>query len=82
MNKLLSRITACTALILSGCAGVVSSECEAGDWYEVGRRDGRMGAWPQAELYSQRCGAQTKVDRARYAEGWRRGSSEQPRPAR
>ena len=65
--------------ILGGCASLGSSDCTA-DWYQVGKRDGRLGAQPQAEIYQRRCGAAAQVDAARYSEGWRDGFAERPKP--
>ena len=64
-------LAACT-LLVSACA----SECGS-DWYQVGERDGRMGAGSQAERYTARCG---QVDTARYNEGYREGFALRPPP--
>ena len=61
-------------LTLGGCAGL---ECDT-DWFETGRRDGRLGASSQVDSYISRCGA-AKVDRARYEEGWEEGRDMRPR---
>ena len=60
--------------LLAGCA--TASEC-AGDWYSIGQRDGRFGAFAQADLYAQRCGA---VDVEKYDAGYRDGYAARPNP--
>jgi hypothetical protein len=62
-------------LLLGGCAAL---ECDT-DWYETGRRDGRLGAEAQAEYYVGRCGAE--VDVMRYHDGWYAGAAMRPRVA-
>lgn len=66
-------------LLLSGCAALLAQDC-AGDAYEIGRRDGRIGAYAQSERYRERCGA--GFDAARYTEGWRQGLYDRPLPPR
>jgi hypothetical protein len=61
--------------MLSGCAAIAKLECDT-DWYETGRRDGRLGVSPQIDSYTARCGG--NVDRARYAEGWEEGWEMRP----
>ena len=65
-------LAVCT-LLLSACA----SECGS-DWYQVGERDGRMGASPQVDSYMSRCSGQ--VDIARYREGYSAGFALRPPP--
>jgi hypothetical protein len=65
-------LSACS-LLLSACA----ADCGS-DWYQVGQRDGRMGASPQVGYYADRCGGQ--VDTARYNEGYRAGFALRPPP--
>jgi hypothetical protein len=60
-----------TLLLLAGCA----ADCGP-DWYEIGARDGRLGAY-QAQLYASRCSV--PVDNARYDEGWQAGAAQRPR---
>ena len=60
------------ALVTAGCA--TSADC-GGDWYAHGWKDGRYGAFAQAELYAQRCPA---VDASRYNAGWQDGASQRP----
>lgn len=62
---------------VAGCAGVDLADCGS-DWYAIGQRDGRLGAQGQEELYVGRCGS--KVDAARYRDGWRDGFGRRPRP--
>ena len=63
--------------LLGGCASLSSADCGS-DWYATGRRDGRLGATPQAQLYAARCGV--AVDEKRYSDGWREGYSGRPIP--
>ena len=70
-------IASFACVLATGCAGITGSDCGA-DPFELGQRDGRLGATPQAELYEQRCKA--PVDRAKYESGWRDGFSKRPRP--
>ena len=65
--------------VLSGCAAIVTADCGA-DPYEVGRRDGRIDAYAQAERYKARCGPQ--FDTTRYVAGWRDGLADRPTPPR
>lgn len=62
---------------LSGCAAAQKADC-GGDWFNVGKRDGRIGASSQVEHYASRCGV--PVDVERYDAGYRAGSAERPRP--
>jgi hypothetical protein len=68
----MNRVLLVIACALAGCAAL---ECDT-DWYETGRRDGRIGASEQADYYVARCGG--KVDRKRYAEGWEVGRELRP----
>lgn len=67
------------AVLLSGCAALAVDECTA-DPYQLGRRDGRIGAHSQAESYSARCAGRARFDVDRYLEGWRDGVADRPRP--
>lgn len=58
---------------LAACAGLDPSQCRSADWYEVGFRDAIFGLQRQEEVYAVQCEAHAKVDRARYAQGWREG---------
>ncbi|MCD6041771.1 MAG: hypothetical protein K0R40_1374 [Burkholderiales bacterium] len=60
-------------MALAGCA----ADCGP-DWYEIGSRDGRLGAQGQIENYARRCG--TAPDATRYAEGYRAGFAQRPIP--
>lgn len=62
------------ALAASGCATSTTADCGE-DWYTHGWRDGRYGAFAQAELYARRCAA---VDATEYNRGWRDGNSARP----
>jgi len=73
--KLLLAITSLIAL--AGCAGLGSADCGP-DWHAIGQRDGRLGAYPQAEAYARRCGVE--VDSAAYQRGWQEGFGMRPRP--
>ena len=70
-------IAGLSCALIAGCASLSGSECSA-DAYALGQRDGRLGATPQAALYSQRCGA--PLDATKYDAGWRAGYSERPIP--
>ena len=70
MEKTLVLAAAC--LVLAGCATLA---CDT-DWYETGRRDGRLGLSPQLDDYLARCGG--NVDRARYTAGWKTGWNMRP----
>ena len=61
------------SLILAGCA----ADCGP-DWYQIGERDGRLGAQSQVAYYATRCGG--GADAARYAEGYRAGFARRPIP--
>jgi hypothetical protein len=74
MRKTLALAAFCLAV--PGCAAIAKLDCDT-DWYETGRRDGRLGASSQIESYAARCGG--NVDRARYEEGWQAGSAMRPR---
>ena len=64
------------AALLAGCA-TSAADCNS-DWYDIGARDGRLGATPQADYYVSRCTG--PVDRARYASGWEAGFAQRPSP--
>lgn len=74
LMKTLLLLAASTAFV-SGCA--TSSDC-GNDWYSTGQRDGRAGAFPQADLYARRCGGAVNVEK--YNAGYRDGYSERPIP--
>jgi hypothetical protein len=70
-------ISVTSLLVIAACAS--TADCSA-DAYQLGRRDGRLGAGleAQADIYGARCGA--PIDRARYTEGYRDGFRERPIP--
>lgn len=61
---------------LSGCAAAQKADC-GGDWFNVGKRDGRMAFGSQIERYAERCGV--PVDVERYEAGYNAGLAERPR---
>ena len=73
-----------TALMILACllgAACAGSGADCGvDAYQLGRRDGRLGAGleAQADIYGARCGA--PIDRTRYTEGYGDGFRERPIP--
>ena len=67
------------ALLLAGCAALAENECTA-DSYQIGKRDGRIGAYAQADAYAARCGARSRFEASRYLDGWRDGWAERPKP--
>lgn len=71
-------LAAASCLILAGCAQLSADDCKDPDWYQLGQRDGRMGAQPQVDQYAARCGI--KPDTARYMEGWQEGAWARPIP--
>jgi hypothetical protein len=62
------------SLLVSGCA----ADCGP-DWYQIGERDGRLGAQSQVDYYAARCSG-ARPDAARYAEGYRAGFARRPIP--
>lgn len=72
-------LASASAILISGCAALAVDECAA-DPYQLGRRDGRIGAYAQAESYSARCAGPARFDVNRYLEGWRDGLADRPRP--
>ena len=80
MRLVISAAVSC--LIMAGCAGLSGAECRSSDWYQIGQRDGRLGAQPQLDLYAAQCGQNgARPDAARYTEGWQAGFSERPLPS-
>lgn len=74
LRKLLTIL--CATALIGGCAHF-ADDCST-DAYGLGQRDGRLGAYSQADHHAQRCTA--PFDRARYDAGWRAGFSERPVP--
>lgn len=70
-------IAGLAGLLIAGCAGLSKVDCSA-DAYQLGERDGRLGATPQAEIYAQRCGA--SPDLQKYNAGWAAGRAQRPTP--
>ena len=72
--RFIATLAACS---LAGCAATGGGDCGS-DWREIGQRDGRLGAQPQAAIYAARCAV--RVDEARYMEGWHAGFAARPAP--
>jgi hypothetical protein len=65
------------ALALSACAGLDPEGCRRANWYDIGFRDAIFGLQRQDDIYALQCEPHgTKVDAARYAQGWREGKYE------
>ena len=64
-------------LILAASAGCATDG--ATDWYAIGARDGRLGAWPQDDYLQSR--VSTSTDREQYLRGWDAGFAQRPHPA-
>ena len=77
LTRMKNTIFALACALATGCASIGGNDC-ATDAYQLGQRDGRIGASPQADLYAARCSA--SIDRDRYLEGWRAGYSQRPIP--
>ncbi|HEY5898133.1 MAG TPA: hypothetical protein VIV54_11240 [Burkholderiales bacterium] len=68
------------ATLASGCAAIDGADCSS-DMYQVGMRDGRLGAGSQIERYAGRCAASGgRADSSRYAEGYAAGFAQRPLP--
>jgi hypothetical protein len=66
-----------TTVFLGACAGLDDAGCRQADWYDLGFRDAIFGMQRQDDVYASQCGARgTKVDVARYAQGWKEGKWE------
>ena len=65
--------TACTT-VNSGFAALAPN-CSQ-DWYQAGKRDGRLGLQPWDVQYDASCGG--RFDRPRYVTGWQAGASDRP----
>jgi hypothetical protein len=76
----LALLAAVSSLAIAGCASLIEEECR-GDWYQIGQRDGRLGASPQLEIYAARCApVGVQPDAVRYDEGWKAGFGARPVP--
>jgi hypothetical protein len=62
-------------LALSGCATVSKTECQTGDWYDIGIRDGANGYAEERFLADAKACAKhgLTADRTQWAEGRRQG---------
>jgi hypothetical protein len=68
-------------LLASICLLAAAAGCATGattDWYDIGARDGRLGAWPQDEYLQSRFS--TSRDRDQYLRGWDAGFAQRPHP--
>jgi hypothetical protein len=65
----------CTPLAVSGCAAVSKSECQTGDWYDIGIRDGANGYGEERFLENAKACAKHGItaDRERWLDGRMRG---------
>jgi hypothetical protein len=70
------RVVSLFLLLLAGCATMDQGSCERADWYDLGFRDAIFGLQRQDDVYTQQC---TKVDAARYVQGWVEGKYEADR---
>ncbi len=69
--KLMRLILALAALAMSGCAAVSKSECQTGDWYDIGMRDGAQGYGEERFLENAKACAKhgLSADRERWLDG-------------
>ena len=67
-----------STLAIAFCAGCASTASGDTDWYAIGTRDARLGAFPQDEYLQSRFS--TPADRARYLRGWEDGFAQRPHP--
>ena len=68
------RLFVLISLLAAGCATDGST-----DWYGIGARDGRLGAFPQDDYLQSKFS--TSADRAQYLRGWEAGFARRPGPA-
>jgi len=69
-------------LFASICLVAASAACTTAgnaDWYALGARDGRLGAWPQDDYLESRFSSSR--DRELYMRGWDAGFAQRPGPA-
>lgn len=82
--KLLISAAMISGLALGGCATISEDECAAGNWTDIGYRDGNNGA-DRTKLSSivETCGEYGQsVDRTAYLQGFERGLDNYCVPAR
>ena len=62
-------------IIVSGCSSISQEECQEGNWYSLGLRDGSSGKRALKDnVYQKSCSEyNVKVDREKYAKGFRIG---------
>ena len=72
---LLRCACAMAVLALSGCSTVSKSECQSGDWYDIGVRDGARGHGEERFLENAKACAKHGIsaDRERWLDGRMRG---------
>jgi Protein of unknown function (DUF2799) len=71
------KIRLLALLLVSGCASLDHAACRQADWYDLGFRDAIFGMQRQDDVYASQCETGgTKVDVARYAQGWKEGKWE------
>lgn len=72
---MLRAVTALFAFtLLSGCASLTQTQCETGDWYAIGLRDGKNGRLPG--YISQNAKACAKYGITPDVERWKNGRTE------
>ena len=69
-------LSTCVLAACALCAGCATAG--ATDWYAIGARDGRLGAWPQDEYLQSRFS--TTGARELYLRGWEAGFAQRPHP--
>lgn len=67
------RFLVLISLLVAGCATNGST-----NWYDIGARDGRLGAFPQDDYLESRFS--TSADRAQYLRGWDAGFAQRRGP--
>jgi hypothetical protein len=71
------RLCSTLLVLLCGCAGLDPEGCRRANWYDIGFRDAIFGLQRQDDVYALQCEPHgTKVDVARYVQGWREGKYE------
>jgi hypothetical protein len=68
-------VCAMAVLVLGGCASVSKSECQSGDWYDIGVRDGANGYGEERFLDNAKACAKhgLPADRERWSAGRQHG---------